>query len=133
MINVILQSVESSPVIWTLCIAGVVLIQWLVLQAFVAEYIVYRRNVKRPRPDGIRMGLMEKSIQLSTEQMETLFTRLASLEREIDSLHVKMSKRVQPNAPQTHHTQSLEASVMSLGEMNLKKRILELSEAQRSN
>ncbi len=82
------------------------------------------KNLKKPRPDGIRFDLIEKTLEVHTENSNALFRKLAELRKEI-----AMVANAQPTRPQRSEHSSIETSVMSLGEMNFKKRLQEMSAA----
>lgn len=110
------------------------LVQWFALQGLIVHYYIYRQNQKKPRPDGIRMNLIEKTVALQTEQTERIFEKLATLNREIDQLHVQLGRISQrsPSAKDGGRAESLETAFVSLGEIALKKRLQEMQDTSKA-
>ena len=108
----------------TVFLVALSLVQWIALQALAIHYHFFRKNLKRPKPDAIRMDMMEKTIALQSEQIEKIFSKLAHFNREIDQLHVKQSSTSRKGMDS--NTGSIESSMATLGEIALKQRIQEL-------
>ncbi len=109
-------------------------LQWFGLQALVVHYHIYRQNQKKPRPDGIRLNLVERTVAMQTEQTDRIFEKLAALNREIDQLHVQLG-RISQRAPTTKEAsrgESLETAFVSLGEIALKKRLQEMQDTTKA-
>lgn len=101
-----------------------VFVQWVALQGLLIHYHLFRKSLKRPRPDGIRFGVIERALSFHGEQFDRVYDRLAELKKEIQDLAREAAEQssVRSNAANESRT-SLEASYVSLGEMNLKKRL----------
>lgn len=112
----------------TVALAAGIFIQWIALQALMIHYHLFRKNLKRPRPDGIRLSMAEKTLALQSEQMERIFGKLAHLNREIDQLHERGSSatRAKTTSSQISTNTSVETAFASMGELNMKKRIQEM-------
>ena len=118
---------QNGMTVFFICVA---LVNWIALQALMIHYHFFRKNLQKPRPDSIRMALMEKTIALQTEQLEKIFGKLAFFNREIDSLHIRQSKSGATRAErESLGATSIESSVATLGELALKKRIQEIETA----
>jgi len=105
----------------TVALSAGLFIQWIAFQALVVHYSMFRKNLKQPRPDGIRLNMVEQSFKIHSEQMDRIFAKLAHLNREIDQLHTRGSK-----STQVSRGESVETAHASMGELNLRKRIQEL-------
>lgn len=107
-----------------------ILLQWVVLQGLIVHYLMFRRNLKKPRPDGIRFANIEKVQAFHAQQLEMAFAKMGELKKEIVRSLPSQDERPEPrgmNLPDT-------ASYVSLGEIELKKRLRELkSDSDRVN
>lgn len=112
----------------TVFMATLLIIQWIALQALLIHYHFFRKNLKQPKPDGVRIALLERTVALQTDQLDKIFGKLAHFNREIDSLHVH-GKQATRTAKEPSGVTSIEASVATLGEIALKKRIQEIQKA----
>jgi hypothetical protein len=102
-----------------------VVIEWIAIQAILIHYHFFRESLKRPTPDGIRFSTIEKVMSLHASQMDRAFGKMSELSKEISSLAERRPERMIA-APSTAAS---EPTVLSLGEMNLKKRLAELRAA----
>ena len=105
--------------IFLLSISVVVALQFFAIQAFFIHYHLFRKGLKRPKPDALRFAQIEKSIAFQGEQIEKIFEKLADTRKEI----LEMTPIEKPQAPAEPRIQSFESSFLSLGEINLKKRL----------
>lgn len=99
-----------------------VCVQWVALQALAIHYYLFRKNLKRPRPDRIRLATLERAVKFQEEQFERVFQKMAALREEVANVE-RASSRSASNADSA---QSIENSFVTLGEMELQKRIREL-------
>jgi hypothetical protein len=106
----------------TLILGVMVLIQWIALQALLIHYHLFRKNLKQPRPDGIRLQLLEQTVSLQNEQLDRIYTKLSDMRKELNFAVT----RAPAQSTRAMEVQSLEKTYTSLGEMNLKRRIQEL-------
>jgi hypothetical protein len=104
---------------WVLSISTLVLIQFFAIQAFLVHYHLFRKSLQKPKPDSLRFAQIEKSIAFQSEQIEKLFDKIAETRKEILDLTPMTKARGAPE-PKTH---SFESSFLSLGEINLKRRL----------
>lgn len=111
--------VQNAPMLF---LGALVFIQWIAFQVLVVHYHNFRKSLKKPRPDGIRMGLLEKAVAIQTENVDALFIKMGELRREIA---VANAQAVRPS--KVDSTTSIEGSMMTMGEINLKKRLAEMS------
>lgn len=111
---------------WLITLTTLVFIQWVVIQGLLLHYYYFRKNLKQPRPDGIRLNLAERSIALQSEQLEKIFAKLAALNREIDILADRSARLATKQGSVQVTGPSLEASVATMGELNLRKRLQEI-------
>lgn len=105
--------------VFLVSISVVVALQFFAIQAFFIHYHLFRKNLKRPKPDALRFAQIEKSIAFQGEQIEKLFEKLADTRKEI----FEMTPIAEPKSPVEPTVQSFESSFLSLGEINLKKRL----------
>ena len=99
-----------------------IFIQWVALQALLIHYHLFRKNLKQPRPDGIRLQLLEKTVAVQNEQLDRIYAKLAEMRKDLNYAVTR-----EPAAPsRIVEAPSLEKTFASVGEMNLKKRIQEL-------
>ena len=120
---------ESTRMWWgthgmTVILAVVVFLQWVGLQAFAIHYHFFRKSLKRPKPDQIRFSLIEKTMALQQEQLDRIYTKMAELNKELNETAARVRTPIQRVK---EPTLSLDSTYASLGEMNLKKRIQEIS------
>lgn len=108
---------EHGPMI---VLAGAVFVQWIALQALLIHYHLFRKSLKQPRPDGVRMDLIEKTVSIHNENMDMLFKKLAEVRREISLAQAQPVRTAKVESP------SIETSFVTLGEMNLKRRLQEM-------
>jgi len=113
----------------TLFLAVLVLVQWIVLQGLLFNYYYFRKGLKKPRPDGLRFAMIERALTLQMEQIERVFEKLAEFRKEISNISYKKES----NASKESTLTSIEASLVSMGEMNLKKRIQEIKNSSSSS
>jgi len=118
----ILDWIVQHPAI---CIVATLLvIQWIAFQALLFHYHSFRKNLKRPRPDGLRLAVLEKTITFQNEQIDRLFAKLSELSREM----TQAERRREATQPLAVVSPSLESNFPSMGELALRKRIQELRE-----
>ena len=110
----------------TVILGVMVITQWVGLQALAIHYYFFAKSLKRPKPDQIRFSIIEKTMALQQEQLDRIYTKMAELNKEIN----ETSARVKTPIQKVKETAvSLDSTYASMGEMNLKKRIQEISKA----
>lgn len=102
----------------------VTLIQWAALHFLFIHYFLFRKSVLQ-RPDGVRFSLIEKNLSFHKEQIDLLFNKLADLRGEL-SQWSKYSPSNQVKDKTEAPGSSLEASLMTQGEANLKRRVQQI-------
>lgn len=98
-----------------------VFIQYVAFQALLIHYTLFRRSLKRPRPDGLRFQQIEKTLAFHAEQMDRIFEKIAETRKDLVAL-----TKVEPMSSSQRANLSpvsVEASFLSLGELNLKKKL----------
>jgi len=109
-----------------LILAGLIFFQWVAFQALLIHYQLFRKSMKKPRTDGIRFSNIEKTLSFQAEQIELIFEKLASIKSEMADWARQEIKKGKPTKPATEEwkaSPSVEASFVSLGEINLKRRL----------
>lgn len=112
--------VQHGPMI---LLTTLVVIQWIAFQVLLVHYHHFRKSMKKPRPEGLRIGLLEKTVKIQTENMDAIFRKLAELSKDIA---IASAQSTRPTRSE-NAAQSLEGSLMTMGEMNLKKRLQQMS------
>lgn len=100
--------------------------QWIGLQAFAIHYHFFRKSLNRPKPDQVRFSLIEKTMSLQQEQLDRIYSKMAELNKDLNETAARVKTPVQRVK---EPTVSLESTYASIGELNLKKRIQEISKA----
>jgi hypothetical protein len=100
--------------------------QWIGLQAFAIHYHFFRKSLNRPKPDQVRFSLIEKTMALQQEQLDRIYSKMAELNKDLNETAARVKTPVQRVK---EPTVSLESTYASIGELNLKKRIQEISKA----
>lgn len=104
-----------------------VLAQWIALQALAIHYYYFRKNLKQPRPDAQRLQKLEQLMDFSSGQFDLVFHKLGELRKEMSkwaATDVRNGTQTKMNASMSdQNSVSLESSMLSMGEINLKKRI----------
>jgi hypothetical protein len=108
-----------------------VVVQWVAFQALLVHYHLYRKSQKKPRNDGIRFSMIERNLKFHAEQIEMIFEKLAELKKEmgdwaIQDLQRGGQRESKPAQATGGLSSSVESSFVSLGEINLKRRIAAL-------
>ncbi|PIR21645.1 MAG: hypothetical protein COV44_12010 [Deltaproteobacteria bacterium CG11_big_fil_rev_8_21_14_0_20_45_16] len=114
-----------------------VIAQWIAFQTLVVHYYLFRKSLRKPRPDGLRFSSIEKTLSFQGEQIEKTYEKLAELRGELSkwaSEDLKRSPNQYLNSNVSKHTNnsSVESSLVSMGELNLKRKI-EAIKAQARN
>lgn len=110
-------------------LGALILIQWIAFQYFVVHYLYFKRSLKQPKPSESRFQQMEQRLQFQDEQIAMVYEKIAELREEQKrwaSEDLKRGKSVVPDARTVNSQQSspsIESSYVSLGEINLKRRI----------
>lgn len=97
------------------------LLQWVAFQAFVIHFQMFKTKVTRPRQDLKKIRQLERLIEFQSQQMEQVFEKYAALKKEINQVARESMQRSQWQAPQ--RSESIESNFLSMGEINLKKRL----------
>ncbi len=108
----------------TVLLAIFVFVQWIGLQAFAIHYHFFRKSLHRPKPDQIRFSLIEKTMALQQEQLDRIYSKMAELSKDLNETAARVKTPVQRVKEPTI---SLDSTYASIGELNLKKRIQEIS------
>ena len=108
----------------TLILGLMVLIQWIALQALLIHYHLFRKNLKQPRPDGIRLQLLERTVSVQNEQLDRIYAKLAEMRKEVNLAVTREPAPATTRRP--IEVNSFEKTFASIGEVALKKRIQEL-------
>lgn len=103
-------------------LSAAVTIEWIALQALLIHYHFFRESLKRPTPDGIRFSTIEKVLSFQASQIDRVFGKIGDMSKEISVLGERKFGDRAPNLV----AMPGESSVLSLGEVNLKKRLAEL-------
>ncbi|MDB5038166.1 MAG: hypothetical protein JWQ35_1694 [Bacteriovoracaceae bacterium] len=99
-----------------------VFIQWIAIQVIAIHYHFFRQSLKKPTPDGIRFQTIEKVLSFQAGHLDRVFGKLAEMNKDI----TQVAERKQVERIKSHATQAPDSSFISMGEMNLKKRLNEL-------
>lgn len=111
-------------------LSSLIFIQWMALQAFAIHYYFFRRSVRRKRPEGLRIATLEKLVSFQSEQIERLYGQLADQKKELrDFMRERVSLVEEKKSAGQAPTHSMDSGYVSLGELNLKKKL----EAMRSS
>ncbi len=105
-----------------LVLGAFVLIQWIAFQVLLVHYHMFRQSLKKPTPDGIRFNTIEKVLSFQASQIDRIYGKLSDLNKEINTVATtKVATKTQAS------TQiASDSSFITLGELNLKKRLKEL-------
>ncbi len=110
---------------WTMTLGAMVFIQWIGLQVLAVHYYNFKKSLRRPKPDQIRFNMIEKAVAFQHEQIESIFTKLSEFRKEVATVGTMGDKMMAANATRKSQNEgpSLESTYVSLGELNLKKRL----------
>ncbi len=102
-------------------LAAFMVLQWIVLQAFIIHYFTKRTVIPTFGRERGRIEMLEKLVGFQSNQMERLYAKVAELHREIQTVGSQSRE-------QARNTSHGETSMISLGEVTLKKRLAELEQ-----
>ncbi|TVQ76241.1 MAG: hypothetical protein EA369_10330 [Bradymonadales bacterium] len=111
-----------------LLMGAAIVIQWIGFQALLIHYHLFRTRVKKKKPDTNRVHQLEALVDFQNTRIEQIFEKYAALKKEMNGLEKESIRRESFTPVQS--TESVEASFMSMGEINLKKRLESLKRSQ---
>jgi len=123
---------------WVIVLLSIfVFAQWMAFQTLVVHYYLFRKSLKKSRPDGLRFSSIERTLSFQGEQIERTYEKLAELRGELSKWASEDLKRSpnhysKTNGSQHTNNSSVESSLVSMGELNLKRKI-EAIKAQARN
>jgi hypothetical protein len=112
-----------------LILSVAVFVEWVALQMLLIHYHFFRQSLKKPTPDGIRFSTIEKVLSFQASQIDRVFGKLSEMNKEISGVSERRSAdRMMAGASISPN----DSSMMTMGELSLKKRLQELKSTSQS-
>lgn len=123
-VNVVMELAAEHSMLILAVVVGLVLVQWFSIQYLFLQNHFIRERLSRPHPDLKKISVYDERLQQLEGQISVLFEKQAEHQKELRDLERESlrSNKSQASAAQ-ERTSSLESSFVSLGEINLKKRM----------
>lgn len=122
--NLAYQAFSTYQLLILAGLLALVLLQWVAIQWLFIQLHMAKEEVQKPHPDLVKIRAYESRLKLLEDQTDLIFEKLAEQKKEIQDIE-RESLQLFPSvgaAPQ-RESASIESSFVSMGEINLKKRL----------
>ncbi len=102
-------------------LTSAVVIEWVVLQAFIVHYMMNRDAIPTFDAERADIASLERLTHFQSSQIERLYAKIGEVTRDISALQASAKNQAKAAA-------SVDRSMLTMGEISLKKRLSELAQ-----